>query len=156
MEIRTNSPEETYALGEKIGAAVPAGTVFALLGDMGAGKTLLSQGIAKGLGINEHITSPTFTIVNAYDQGRLKLAHMDIYRLEGSDEIYEMGVCEYFNDEYVALVEWPSILGDLLPKKHITIELSPEYDQDFNEYRIVKMTAENYTENEENWLQNLL
>ena len=106
MEIRSASREETKALGREIACSLSPGTVIALFGDLGAGKTTLIQGIAAGLGVKEPITSPTFTIVNEYHSGRLPLFHFDLYRLSDEEELYEIGWEDYLNRNGVCAVEW--------------------------------------------------
>ena len=96
MTIETNSAEETFALGEKIGKEANPGTVITLEGDLGVGKTVFAQGLARGLGIDDAITSPTFTIVQVYEEGRLPFYHFDVYRIADPDEMYEIGFEDYF------------------------------------------------------------
>lgn len=113
----TKSPKETEELGEKLGKQCKKGDVFAFSGDLGAGKTALTRGIARGLGILDPVTSPTFTIVNEYLEGRLPLFHFDLYRLSEEEELFDMGFEEYFSRNGVCVVEWseraPSLLEEL-------------------------------------------
>ena len=102
----SHSPAETEALGEKFGRVAPAGAVFALTGGLGAGKTQLVKGIARGLGIPARVHSPTFTLVNEYDGGRLKLFHLDLYRLETREQILSAGLEEFLRPDGVAVIEW--------------------------------------------------
>jgi tRNA threonylcarbamoyladenosine biosynthesis protein TsaE len=102
----SHSPTETEALGEKFGRAAKSGTVFALSGDLGAGKTQLVKGIARGLGVPARVHSPTFTLVNEYGGGRLKLFHLDLYRLETTAQILSAGIGEYLSPDGVAVIEW--------------------------------------------------
>ena len=106
MEFITNSPEETEALGAQLGARLPAGTVIAYQGDLGAGKTAFTRGLAKGLGITEGVTSPTYTIVNEYLSGRLPLFHFDMYRLGSADELFDIGWEDYLLRGGICAVEW--------------------------------------------------
>ena len=106
MMIETNSPEETYAFGKKLGMEAQAGQVYCLNGDLGVGKTVFTQGFAAGLGIQEPVNSPTFTIVQEYDDGRLPLYHFDVYRLGDVDEMDEIGYEDYFYGEGICLIEW--------------------------------------------------
>ncbi len=123
MDLITRSPEETFCLGEKIGKHITPGTILALSGDLGAGKTALSQGIAKGLGITEPVVSPTFVLIQEYEGGRLPLYHMDMYRLETEREFSQLGLEDYFNSDGVIVIEWAERLGVLLPADHIAIHI---------------------------------
>ena len=106
MELISHSPAETEALGEKFGRAARRGLVIALSGDLGAGKTQFVRGVARGLGISGRVHSPTFTLVNEYGGGRLKLFHLDLYRLETAEQIFSAGIEEYLSPEGVSVVEW--------------------------------------------------
>jgi tRNA threonylcarbamoyladenosine biosynthesis protein TsaE len=106
MEFISHNPVETESLGEQFGRTVQSGTVFALSGELGAGKTQLVKGIARGLGITARVHSPTFTLVNEYAGGRLKLFHLDLYRLETRGQILSAGLEEFFQPDGVAVVEW--------------------------------------------------
>ncbi len=113
MEILSHSPAETEALGEHFGRAARRGWVIALTGELGAGKTQLVKGLARGLGIAARVHSPTFTLVNEYAGGRLKLFHLDLYRLESSAQILAAGLEEYLQPDGVAVVEWAERIDDL-------------------------------------------
>ena len=106
MQFITNAPEETEALGEKLAKLLPPGTVLAYLGDLGAGKTAFTRGLARGLGCRETVTSPTYTIVNEYLGGRLPLFHFDMYRLTSSDDLWDIGWEDYLDRQGVCAVEW--------------------------------------------------
>ena len=106
MQFITNAPEETEALGEKLGKLLRPGTVLAYLGDLGAGKTAFTRGLARGLGCRETVTSPTYTIVNEYLGGRLPLFHFDMYRLASSDDLWDIGWEDYLDRQGVCAVEW--------------------------------------------------
>ena len=106
MEYMTNAPEETEALGEKLAKLLRPGTVLAYLGDLGAGKTAFTRGLARGLGCRETVTSPTYTIVNEYLGGRLPLFHFDMYRLASSDDLWDIGWEDYLDRQGVCAVEW--------------------------------------------------
>ena len=125
MRIISKSVEETRALGRRIAARLRPGDVLLLEGDLGAGKSELARGIAGGLGVEETITSPTFTILNMYESGRLPLYHFDWYRLESSEELYELGMDEYLGGNGVALVEWPERCPDAIPECCLRIHLQP-------------------------------
>ena len=113
--LETNSPEETFALGRKIGENAREGSVFCLSGDLGAGKTVFTQGLAAGLGVSEPVSSPTFTILQVYEGGRCPLYHFDVYRIGDGEEMYELGYEEYFFGEGVCLIEWASRIQEILP-----------------------------------------
>lgn len=129
MEWTTRSAAETRRLGGALAQWLLPGDVLLLFGDMGAGKSELTRGIAKGLGVEgRHITSPTFTILQAYDSGRVPLYHFDWYRLTGAGELYEMGMEEYLGGDGVAVVEWPERAMETVPGRHLRITLIPEGD----------------------------
>lgn len=141
--IETFSPEETYMLGKKIGEASCPNTVYALNGDLGVGKTVFTQGLAAGLGIDEPVTSPTFTILQNYDGGRLPFFHFDVYRIGDIEEMDEIGYDDCFFGGGVSLVEWAEIVEEILPENtiYITIEKDPEKGFDYR-----KITVQNSEE----------
>lgn len=141
--IETFSPEETYMLGKKIGEAACPNTVYALNGDLGVGKTVFTQGLAAGLGIDEPVTSPTFTILQNYDGGRLPFFHFDVYRIGDTEEMDEIGYDDCFFGGGVSLVEWAEIVEEILPENtvYITIEKDPEKGFDYR-----KITVQNSEE----------
>ena len=108
MVIETRSAKETFLLGEKIGKEARAGQVYTLIGDLGVGKTVFTQGMAKGLGIKEPVSSPTFTIVQVYEEGRLPFYHFDVYRIGDVEEMDEIGFDDYIYGDGVSLIEWGS------------------------------------------------
>ena len=112
------SHEDTLNLGKKIGDVLKPGDILLLEGDLGAGKTTFTQGLAEGLGVDEFVNSPTFVIINEYFSGHLPLYHMDLYRLEDEAQLYDLGVEEYFFGNGVSVVEWPEIALSLLPKAY--------------------------------------
>ncbi len=114
MEYRTHSESETEAVGEALATTLSPGTVIAFTGDLGAGKTAFTRGLARGLGIGERVTSPTFTIVNEYEGGRLPLFHFDMYRLESSEELFDIGWEDYLRRGGVCAVEWSEKVADAL------------------------------------------
>ncbi len=116
----TQSPDETMKLSEKLGTLVQPGDVITLEGDLGAGKTSFTKGLAKGLGVKRVVNSPTFTIIKEY-KGRLPLYHMDVYRME--DETEDLGLEEYFYGEGVSVIEWPSMISAQLPEDRLVISL---------------------------------
>ena len=138
MIIETNSPEETFALGEKIGTEAQPGQLYTLIGDLGVGKTVLTQGIAKGLGIEEPICSPTFTIVQVYEEGRMPFYHFDVYRIGDIEEMDEIGYEDYFYGQGLTMVEWANLIEEILPDSYqqITIEKDPEKGFDYRKITI--------------------
>ncbi|MBR1885704.1 MAG: tRNA (adenosine(37)-N6)-threonylcarbamoyltransferase complex ATPase subunit type 1 TsaE [Schwartzia sp.] len=121
--IKTKTPQETAALAERLGAAAEAGTMLCLVGDLGTGKTLFTQGFAKGVGVTGEVTSPTFALMNQYC-GRLPVTHFDLYRLEREEELDEIGFYEFAGDERgVVLIEWADKFPDALPEPHIRLEI---------------------------------
>lgn len=120
---RNSSPAETTALGEELGRLLKGGEVICLTGDLGAGKTHFAKGVARGLGIIETVTSPTFTLINEYS-GRLPLYHVDAYRLGDPDEAYDLGLEEYIYGDGVTLLEWPDRVAELLPEDRLVIEIT--------------------------------
>ncbi|OPX84524.1 MAG: tRNA threonylcarbamoyladenosine biosynthesis protein TsaE [Pelotomaculum sp. PtaB.Bin104] len=122
--IKTSSPDETARLGEKLGILLRSGDVVCLSGDLGAGKTRFTQGLAVGLGVSGPVTSPTFTIVNEYPQGRLPLYHMDVYRLNDHQEMEDIGYEEYFYSSGVTVIEWAERVIELLPVERLDIVIS--------------------------------
>ena len=133
------SPEETYALGKKMGEAAKAGDVFCLNGDLGVGKTIFTQGFANGLGIFEPVNSPTFTIVQQYDDGKLPLYHFDVYRIGDISEMDEIGYEDCFYGEGVCLIEWSNLIEEILPDHVICVTIEKDLQKGFD-YR--KITVE--------------
>ena len=123
MEHVTNSPEETEALGEMLAGRLEPGTVIAFTGDLGAGKTAFVRGLARGLGITERVTSPTFTIVNEYEGGRLPLFHFDMYRLGSADELFDIGWEDYLARGGVCAVEWSENIDDALDHDALRVDI---------------------------------
>ena len=119
----TNSEEETQKLGERLAAKLAPGTVIAFTGDLGAGKTAFTRGLARGLGVNDRVTSPTFTIVNEYEGGRLPLFHFDMYRLGSSEELYDIGWEDYLARGGVCAVEWSENIDDALDHDALRVDI---------------------------------
>ena len=128
MIIQSNSAEETFRLGEKIGQEAQAGQVFCLYGDLGVGKTVFTQGLAKGLGIDDAVQSPTFTIVREYEEGRLPFYHFDVYRIGDIEEMDEIGYEYYVYGEGVCLIEWADLIKEILPDHYTRKDLEKGFD----------------------------
>ena len=123
---KTCSAEETFAVGKDIGTNALPGTVIALYGDLGAGKTVLAKGIAKGLGVTDIVSSPTFTILRVYESGRLPLFHFDVYRIGDIDEMEEVGYEDCFYGSGVSVIEWAELIEELLPKDTLRIRIETD------------------------------
>ena len=121
----THSPEETRAFGRRLAEQLLPGDVLLFYGNLGAGKSEMTRGIAEGLGVSGPVTSPSFTILNVYDDGRVPLYHFDWYRLESAEELYEMGMDEYLGGDGVAVVEWPTQCPEAIPETHLAVKLTP-------------------------------
>jgi len=138
MIYETMSPKETFELGKKIGLEAKAGEIICLDGDLGVGKTVFTQGFAKGLGIDEAVNSPTFTIIQEYDEGRLPLYHFDVYRIGDPEEMYEIGYEDYFYGQGVCLIEWAKLIEELIPDeaKIVLIEKDLENGLDYRKITV--------------------
>lgn len=136
MVVETRSPEETFAVGVQLGMKAAPGQVYTLTGDLGVGKTVFTQGFAKGLGIEEPVNSPTFTIVQEYEDGRLPLYHFDVYRIGDVEEMEEVGFEDYVMGDGVSLIEWAELIADILPEKRIEIVIEKDLQQGFDYRRI--------------------
>lgn len=130
------SEKETEKLGEAIGRAAVPGMVIALIGDLGTGKTTLTKSIARGLGVTETVTSPTFNIIREYRSGRIPLFHFDVYRIADPEEMYELGYEEYFYGDGVCVVEWADLIEDLLPEDAVIIRMNRGASEEEREYII--------------------
>ena len=139
MIYETYSAEETAALGEKLGREAKPGDVCTLMGDLGVGKTVLTQGIAKGLGITEPISSPTFTIVQIYEEGRLPFYHFDVYRIGDIEEMDEIGYEDYFYGQGLTMIEWANLIEEILPEKRKDIVIEKDLEKGFD-YRKITVT----------------
>jgi len=142
VKIYLEGEEKTKEIGYKLGKLLDEKSVVCLIGDLGAGKTTLTQSIARGLEIDDYITSPTFTIVNEYE-GRIPLYHFDVYRIGSSDEMYDIGFDEYINSDGVCIIEWANIIEDILPDEYLYIDL--KYKENGREM-ILKSKGEKYEE----------
>lgn len=132
MVTETFCAEETFALGKRIGAAAHPGMVLSLTGDLGTGKTVFTQGVAAGLGIEEAVNSPTFTIVQIYEGGRLPFYHFDVYRIGDIEEMDEIGYEDCFYGDGVSLVEWPDLVREILPEDAVWIWIEKDLAQGFD------------------------
>ncbi len=136
--IESNSAKETFQIGKEIGLNAKAGSVYTLIGDLGVGKTVFTQGVADGLGILEPISSPTFTILQVYDEGRLPFYHFDVYRIGDVEEMEEIGYEDCFYGDGICFIEWANLIEEILPKNYtrITIEKDLEKGFDFRKITI--------------------
>ena len=141
MIIETRSAEETYQLGIEIGQKATKGQVYTLVGDLGVGKTVFTQGLAKGLAIEEPISSPTFTIVQVYDEGRLPFYHFDVYRIGDISEMDEIGFDDYVYGEGVSLIEWANLIEEILPEERLAITFEKDLEKGFD-YRKITIEEE--------------
>ena len=139
MIIETHDPEETFEVGRKIGMKAKPGQIYTLTGDLGVGKTVFTQGVAAGLGITEPVNSPTFTIIQEYEDGRLPFYHFDVYRIADLGEMEEIGYDDYFFGQGICLIEWAELIEEILPEKRIEVTIEKDLEKGF-EYR--KITIE--------------
>lgn len=136
MVIETWSPQETFALGQRMGREARPGQVICLNGDLGVGKTVFTQGFAEGLGIGEPVNSPTFTILQQYEEGRLPLYHFDVYRIGDVSEMDEIGYEDCFYGDGVSLIEWPTRVREILPAQVTWVEIEKDLEKGFDYRRI--------------------
>ena len=139
MVIETHDPEETFEVGRTIGMNAKPGQIYTLTGDLGVGKTVFTQGVAAGLGITEPVNSPTFTIIQEYEDGRLPFYHFDVYRIGDLEEMEEIGYDDYFFGQGLCLIEWAELIEEILPEKRIEVTIEKDLEKGF-EYR--KITIE--------------
>ncbi len=132
----TNSPEETYLLGEELGKKARPGQVYCLNGDLGVGKTVFTQGFASGLGIREPVNSPTFTILQEYEDGRMPFYHFDVYRIGDVSEMDEIGCEDCFYGEGVCLIEWSDLIREILPEHTVQVTIEKDLEKGFDYRRI--------------------
>ena len=141
MIIESFCAEDTFELGKKLGQNAKPGDVYTLVGDLGVGKTVFTQGLAEGLGIAEAVSSPTFTIVQVYEEGRLPLYHFDVYRIGDVFEMDEIGYEDYFYGEGVCLIEWADLIREILPERYTRIFIEKDLEKGFD-YRRITVTEE--------------
>ena len=140
MIYETNSPEETFDLARRLGEEAQPGTVYTLTGDLGVGKTVFAQGLARGLGIEEAINSPTFTIVQVYDEGRMPFYHFDVYRIADVEEMDEIGYEDYFYSDGVCIIEWANLIEEIIPSDAISVTIEKNLEKGFD-YRRIEIKA---------------
>ena len=136
-------PEDTYALGKRLGEAAKAGDVFCLNGDLGVGKTVFTQGFACGLGITEPVNCPTFTIVQIYEEGRMPFYHFDVYRIGDVEEMEEIGYEDCFYGEGLCLIEWANLIEEILPEHYRQVTIEKDLEKGFDYRRITVIGPEN-------------
>ncbi len=136
MIIETNSEKETYAFGLELGKKAHAGQVYTLVGDLGVGKTVFTKGLARGLDILEPVSSPTFTIVQVYEEGRLPFYHFDVYRIGDVEEMDEIGYEDYIYGDGVSLIEWANLIEEILPEQYTEIKIEKDLEKGFDYRRI--------------------
>lgn len=139
MKIESFKPEDTFEFGKKLGSQAQAGQVYCLYGDLGVGKTVFTQGFAAGLGITEPVNSPTFTILQVYEEGRLPFYHFDVYRVADPDEMDEIGFDEYVDGDGVSFIEWANLIDEILPEHRFEITIEKDLEKGFD-YRKITMT----------------
>ncbi len=133
----TYSAQETFSLGQKIGRTAKPGTVIALIGDLGVGKTVFTQGVAAGLGVTGPVNSPTFTIMQVHEEGRLPFYHFDVYRIGDIEEMDEIGYEDCFYGKGVCLIEWADLIGELLPADACRVTIEKNLEKGFDYRRII-------------------
>lgn len=136
MVIETYQEKETYELGRRLGTEAKAGQVYTLVGDLGVGKTVFTKGLAAGLGIGEAVSSPTFTIVQVYEEGRLPFYHFDVYRIGDVEEMEEIGYEDYIYGEGVCLIEWADLIREILPEHYTEVKIEKDLQKGFDYRRI--------------------
>ena len=136
MIIETNSEKETYAFGLELGKKAHAGQVYTLVGELGVGKTVFTKGLARGLDILEPVSSPTFTIVQVYEEGRLPFYHFDVYRIGDVEEMDEIGYEDYIYGDGVSLIEWANLIEEILPEHYTEIKIEKDLEKGFDYRRI--------------------
>ena len=134
MVLESRSAEQTFQIGVRLGQKAKPGQVYTLTGDLGVGKTVFTQGFAKGLGIEEPVCSPTFTIVQEYGEGRLPFYHFDVYRIGDVEEMDEVGYEDYIMGQGVSLIEWAGLIEEILPENRTEVIIEKDLEQGF-EYR---------------------
>ena len=140
MIVETNTDKETFEFGRSLGEKAEPGAVFCLDGDLGTGKTVIAKGIAAGLGVKEPVSSPTFTVIKEYYEGRLPFYHFDVYRIEDPQEMDEIGYEDYFYGNGVTVIEWSDMISELIPKNAVKIRLFKDSEKGFD-YRRIEVSS---------------
>lgn len=135
--IETYTAQETFDFGVRIGQESKPGQVYTLIGDLGVGKTVFTQGVAKGLGITEPVNSPTFTIVQVYEEGKMPFYHFDVYRIGDVEEMEEIGYEDYFYGEGLCLIEWANLIEEILPEHYSRITIEKDLEKGFDYRKII-------------------
>ena len=133
-------PKETFEIGRALGENAKPGQVYTLIGDLGVGKTMFTQGVAAGLGINEPVNSPTFTILQVYEEGRIPFYHFDVYRIGDVEEMEEIGYQDCFYGEGICLIEWANLIEEILPEDYVQITIEKDLEKGFD-YRRITMES---------------
>lgn len=149
MIINSNSPKGTYELGYQMAQKASAGEVYCLVGDLGVGKTVFTQGFAAGLGITEPVNSPTFTILQIYEDGRCPFYHFDTYRIGDVEEMDEIGYEDYFYGQGICLIEWPQKISEILPEQSVFLTIEKDLEQGFSYRKIIIEQGEKGWESEQ-------
>lgn len=139
MKFDSFSVSDTFEIAKNLGKQAKPGELFCLSGDLGVGKTLFSQGFAAGIGVCDHVNSPTFTIVQVYEDGRLPLYHFDVYRIEDPEEMEEVGFSDMIYGEGVCLIEWAELISDILPEHYTQVIIEKDFEKGFD-YRSITIT----------------
>lgn len=134
----TNSPEETFNLAYELGQKASPGDIYTLIGDLGVGKTVFTQGFAAGLGIEESVNSPTFTILQIYDEGRLPFYHFDVYRIGDVDEMDEIGYEDCFYGDGVCMIEWADLISEIIPDSAVRVTIEKNLEKGVD-YRLINI-----------------
>lgn len=142
MLVESKSTEDTFLLGKRLGEYAKKGELYCLIGELGVGKTIFTQGFAAGLGITEVVNSPTFTIIQEYKDGKLPFYHFDVYRIEEAEEMYELGYEDYFYGNGVCLIEWANRIEELLPEDYKKITIKKQLEKGFDYRTIVLKNIE--------------
>ena len=138
MIVQSFCAEDTYEIGKKIGQEAVPGQVICLYGNLGVGKTVFTKGFAEGLGIDDDITSPTFTIVNEYHSGRIPFYHFDVYRIGDEDEMFDIGFDEYVDGDGVCLIEWAELIKGIIPENAVSIKITKDLSKGLD-YRKIEV-----------------
>ena len=135
--VESNAPEDTFAIGERMGEMCRPGQIYTLNGELGTGKTVFTQGFARGLGITGPVNSPTFTILQIYEEGRMPFYHFDVYRIGDVEEMEEIGCEDCFYGEGVCLIEWAELIQEILPEQYVKVTITKNLEKGFDYRRLV-------------------